>query len=122
MADASILILDDDVDILTLFRMILEKKGYNVVTVSSGREAIKMVKEKKFQVALLDIVLPDIRGDTVAKKIKKIDEGITIIFITGYTKFKDCIKALDIGIHEILLKPISNDELLSTIESALLAI
>ncbi len=116
---ASILIVDDDEDILDLYRTTLEYRGYNVETSKTGLDAIEKAKKNKYQIALLDVVLPDIRGEKVAEKLKKIDESTEIIFITGYSLFQSCLEATQIGISDILLKPITEEELLLAVENAL---
>ncbi len=116
---ASILIVDDDKDILDLYRETLEYVGYSVETSRTGLDAIEKAKKNKYQVALLDVVLPDFRGEKVAEKLKKIDESMEIIFITGYSLFQSCIEATKIGICDILLKPITEEELLLAVENAL---
>ena len=60
-------------------------------------------------------MLPDIRGDKLALELRAIDPNILIIFITGFSYMDDCINALDIGISEILIKPITPNELLDSI-------
>ncbi|MBL7168748.1 response regulator [Candidatus Bathyarchaeota archaeon] len=116
---ASILIVDDDEDILDLYRETLEYRGYSVETSRTGLDAIEKAEKNKYQIALLDVVLPDIRGEKVAEKLKKIDESMEIIFITGYSLFQACIEATNIGICDILLKPITEEELLLAVENAL---
>jgi DNA-binding NtrC family response regulator len=116
---ASILIVDDDEDILDLYRATLEYRGYSVETSLTGLEAIEKAKKNKYQIALLDVVLPDIRGEKVAERLKKIDEAMEIIFITGYSLFQACIEATKFGISDILLKPITEEELLLAVENAL---
>ena len=119
MSLASILIVDDDEDILDLYRMTLEYRGYTVETSKTGLEAIEKTKKNRYQVALLDVVLPDIRGEKVTEKLRDIDESMEIIFITGYSLFQACIEATKIGISDILLKPITEEELLLAVENAL---
>ncbi len=121
MVKASIFILDDDKDILTLFKRLLETNGYSVVTASSGREAMKIIEEKRFHVALLDIIIPDVRGYKIAKKLREVDKNIMIIILTGYSRFKDSVDARDLGIYKKLMKPISNNDLLKTVKSAVSA-
>lgn len=116
----SILVVDDDLDILELLQSMLEEKGFRVVAAPTGEQAVKIAKETEFQVALLDIVLPDVRGDKLAVELKKIDKSIDIIFITGFPGFEDCINALDIGVRDILLKPITVKELLKSVNQVLL--
>jgi DNA-binding NtrC family response regulator len=74
----SILIVDDE-DILDLYRMTLEFRGYNVETSKTGFDALEKAKKNKFQIVLLDVVLPDIRGEKVAERLKKIDASLEII-------------------------------------------
>jgi DNA-binding NtrC family response regulator len=119
LALESILVVDDDRDILDVFQMVLEDEGYHVVTASTGEQAVERAKETGFRVALLDIVLPDIRGDKVALELKRIDDSIEIVFITGYSEFKNCVDALGMGICDILLKPITVEELSRCVKEAL---
>ena len=112
--------MDDDKDILRLFKDTLEKAGYRVVAVSTGRDAITKVKEEEFHLALLDIIMHDVTGDNVAAELRKIDEAIKIIFITGYSRIQDSIKTLDLGISDILIKPITDEELLHAVNLAIL--
>jgi len=111
----SILLVDDDDSILVIFENFLSNNGYNVATSNTASKALDLVKEKKFDVAVLDFILPDIRGDKLALDIKKIQKDIEIIFVTGFSQFETCIKALKIGISEILLKPVTADELVSAV-------
>ena len=117
----SVLVVDDDESIREVFQTLLLGEGFSVETAENGRQAIEKAKEARFDIALLDIVLPDIRGDQVAVEIKKHDDSVRIIFITGYPSFQDCIDALDIGVSEILMKPITSEELLTSINQALVA-
>jgi len=115
----SILIVDDDKDILMLYQLTLLREGYSVNIAFNGQQALKKVKKKKFDLAILDFVLPDLRGDELALKLKELNNSIKLIFITGYHYFKDCIDSLDVGISEILLKPIKFNELVKAVKEAL---
>jgi len=119
MKGKRILMVDDDQTLVTLFQMILQEEGYAVETATSGLQALDVAKKTDFHLVLLDIKLPDIRGDEVARELRKIDDKIGIVLITGYPSFKDCIDALDIGIDEILLKPIGTTELLRVAQEAI---
>jgi len=119
MKGKRILIVDDDQTLVTLFQMILQEEGYAVETATSGLQALDIAKKTDFHLVLLDIKLPDIRGDEVARELRKIDDKIGIVLITGYPSFKNCIDALDIGIDEILLKPIGTTELLRVAQEAI---
>ena len=119
MAPRSVLIVDDDEDILDIFEMTLLEGGYTVETALTGTEALAKAKDLKFDVAILDIVLPDLRGDKLALKLKKGNGDVNIIFVTRYANMQDCINSLNIGVSDILLKPIGEEELLQAVESAL---
>jgi len=119
MKDLPILLVDDDVIQLQTFKKILEVSGYIVHEFETGGEALKFAGEERFGLAVLDIKLPDIRGDDVAKKLRETDPEIPIVLITGYPSMQSCIDALELGIEEILLKPIEGDELVRVAQEAL---
>ncbi len=115
MGKKSILLVDDDDDILFHYKNIIKKNKFNIDTVSSGEQAIKKVKEKKYDIAILDIMIPDMRGDKLALELRHIDQNIVFIFITGFPYMDYCINALDIRIGEILIKPVTTNELIDSI-------
>jgi DNA-binding response OmpR family regulator len=117
MTDKTILLVDDDGDILFHFNNILSNEGYVVESASYGRDAVLKTKEMQFDMAIIDIMLPDTRGDQLAIELRKQNPSIELIFITGFSYMNECIEALDIGISEILIKPISEDELLRSVKS-----
>ena len=119
MSKGSILLVDDDKDILELFQMTLLEDGYSVETAVSGMEALSKVKENKYDVAVLDVVLPDVQGDKLALEIKRHCDSVNIIFITGYANMVDCINSLPIGVSDILLKPITVEELQQAVKDAI---
>lgn len=120
MDEKRILIVDDDESLVDSFQMILRGDGHLVETATTGQQAIDKAKETKIHLAIIDIILPDLRGDEVARQLKRQDEKIGIVLITGYPYFQDCIDALDIGVKEILLKPINAYELIQVAREALL--
>ena len=118
MSKKKILIIDDDKSITTVFKMMLEEQGYNVHTAPSGKEAISLA-EPSYDLVILDIKLPDITGDEVAKVMKERGMADNIVLMTGYPELEDCIDSLGVGIQEILIKPISPDEVLRVAKEAL---
>jgi DNA-binding response OmpR family regulator len=121
MSNKTILVVDDDESLLKIYKKLLESEGYKVVTASTSRDALSNAEKTRFNLAILDIVLPDVQGDELAREMKKMDESIEIIFITGYPEFQSCIDSLDIGVADILLKPLTRDEILRATENALVA-
>jgi len=120
LARESILVMDDDKDILSLFKDTLEEDGYKVVAVSTGRDAVTRAQEEQIHVAILDIIMHDVTGDSVAFELKRINDLIKIIFISGYSRVQDSINALNLGVSEILIKPVTAEELLHAVKLALL--
>lgn len=101
------------------FKTILRRKGYLVETATTGRQALEKAKSTEFHVAILDAELPDMMGAEVASELKKKYDGIHLIIQTGFSGLNGCIDVIDVGIEEILLKPIEADELLRVTKEAL---
>ena len=118
MSEKRILIVDDDKSINDIFKTKLEGHGYTVNTASSGQEALSLA-DSSFDLVILDIKLPDMMGDQVAKVMKESRMADNIVLMTGYPELGDCIDTLGVGIQEILLKPISPDEILRVAREAL---
>ena len=87
MTGESILVVDDDEDQLTQFCSILEKRGYSVEAVGTGGDALECVERRRFQLAVIDVKLPDVSGDEVVRRIKD-DDGIGVILVTGYPELR----------------------------------
>lgn len=110
-----ILIVDDDLDFLDLFSKYFRIKGFSVDVVSSGEEAIEKISDFEFDLMILDIKLPDMLGDEVVKRVRARNEDIEIILITGYPRLQDSIDMLGFRIQEILLKPVTPEEMLKAV-------
>ncbi|MBS7652464.1 MAG: response regulator [Candidatus Bathyarchaeia archaeon] len=119
MKRKSILLVDDDIGLVSTFRMILDGAGYHVDVAATGREALKRFEDSVFDLIILDVMLPDLRGDEVLRCLRRLHRGIKALLITGYSTLQDSIDALGLGVSEILLKPISPEELLRAVREAL---
>jgi len=119
MNEKRILIVEDDEKLLHTYQSILQEEGYFVETATTGNQALDKAKKTKFHLVILDIKLPDIMGDEVAKGIKAGDDKVPIIMITGYPTLQRSIDSLELGIYEILIKPVGIDELLRIVHDAL---
>lgn len=113
-----ILLVDDDETIITPFQLILQNEGYQVDIALTGQQALEKLEEADYQVAIIDIILPDIKGEEIARKIRKQNDDIRFIIITGYSEIADSVEAIDVGIDDILLKPIEPDELLRIVKES----
>lgn len=119
MGKASILIVDDDEDIRRTLRLILEGEGYDVDEAGSGIEAIKKSKEKFYNIALLDIVLPDIQGTQLLKELGETTPKMIKIMVTGYPNLENAVEALNYGADAYLIKPVNFEKLISVVEEKL---
>lgn len=115
----SILIVDDDESIRRTLAMILEEKGYIVDTAENGEEAIRKSMENFYNVALIDIKLPDMEGTRLLTEMKDTVPKMIKIMITGYPTLENAIETVNRGADGYILKPINIDELLSKIEEHL---
>ena len=85
MAEERILIVDDDTSIREMFQSILEEEGFQIGTASTATEALRLIKEEEYDVAILDIILPDTNGMLLFNQIKKIRPQLAknVIFVSG---------------------------------------
>ncbi|MCJ7569733.1 MAG: response regulator, partial [Anaerolineales bacterium] len=93
----NILIVDDDESTRRSLRLILGKKGYETQEAGTGREAIEKAQEAGFDVALLDIRLPDMGGVDLIKPLREKRPDMAVIMITGYASLETAVQALDAG-------------------------
>lgn len=112
----SILIVDDDLGMLQTLNYILTDKGYEVVTVKDGYEAIEKIQEKKFDLALSDIKMPGMNGIEVLKEIKRLSPKTTTVMMTAYTMHEQVKEAKKEGAKEIFTKPLDLDKVISYTE------
>jgi len=115
----TILVVDDDKSILRTFTRILQKNGYEIDTAETGKEAIEKADKKHYDLALVDIRLPDMDGTDLLAKIKKQLQNTIKIMITGFPSIESGVKALDGGADAYLVKPVKPEELLMLIEEKL---
>jgi CheY-like chemotaxis protein len=117
LSKASILIVDDDEDILYFFRVLLEENGYTVSTAATGEEALEKAETNRYDLVLLDYKLTDTSGGVIADKFMKMNESVQIIYITGYS-LKDGEIPGSEAVREVLVKPIPEHMLLRAVSEA----
>jgi DNA-binding response OmpR family regulator len=113
-----VLVVDDDRDILRVFRSILENAGYTVRTAETGKEALSLLNNTEFDVCLVDVKLPDMDGTELLLEMGENPETVKII-ITGFSSEAVGIKAADYGADDFLVKPVKAEELLAMIKQKL---
>ena len=115
----SVLIIDDDKDVADALGVILERQGYRTKIVQNGQDAIAASKKSNYNVALIDIVLPDISGIDLLKRLNEGVPRIRKIIVTGHATLDNAVKAVNLGADAYLMKPVSPDVLLRTIKQQL---
>jgi DNA-binding NtrC family response regulator len=110
-----ILIVDDDTFILSSFSKVLSKRGYEVETSETGKQALEKLKQSHFDLALIDVCLPDMEGPQLLANAKKELEKTVKIMLTGHPSVETSDKAGFEGADTYIVKPIKIDELLSVI-------
>ena len=113
----NILIVDDDDDIIDCYKFIFEYEGFKIECAHSPDEALNKAREKKYVIAILDYVLPNMRGDELAEKLLKIDDTINLIFISGYTHTEETLNRKGIRARRVFMKPINPESLIDAINS-----
>jgi DNA-binding response OmpR family regulator len=111
----SILIIDDDIAILHTFSRIFQRKGYCVTLAERGKDAIEKINSEHFDVALIDLGLPDMEGIELFPLIQSASPNTLKIMLTGKILLQDSIEGAD----ALLRKPITPEKLLSVIDSKL---
>ncbi|RJS80447.1 response regulator [Candidatus Bathyarchaeota archaeon] len=116
---ARILIVDDDEDICKTLSLILQEEGYETDIANTGREAIKKSRENFYNVALLDIKLPDMEGTELLTKMRETSPKMIKIMVTGYPALKNAVEALNRGADAYLMKPVNPEKVIKTIKEKL---
>jgi two-component system nitrogen regulation response regulator NtrX len=116
---AKILIVDDDETVRSTMKIILEDEGYLVDFADCGVEAIQKTREKLYNIAFLDIRLPDMEGIELLQRIKDGVPRTRKIMLTGYPSMQNAIAALNKNADAYLVKPVNIESLLSTVKKQL---
>lgn len=115
----NVLIVDDDKGMCKTLSRIFELDGYRVSTASTGSEGVARVKEDTFNVAVLDIRLPDIDGVELLEIIKKTVPDLSVIMMTAYASVENAIKALNKGADAFVTKPFNIEELRAVVKKSI---
>jgi two-component system response regulator HydG len=116
--EPTILIVDDNEDLLQTFAMILKRRGFSVATAGDGTSAVDKFKEQSFDVTLMDIVMPEMNGVEAFKKMKEMQPGAPVILMTAYSDEELIQTAREEGVRQIVHKPIQIDRLMEMITRA----
>lgn len=112
-----ILIVDDEKPICDLIDMNLTETGYSCASVQNGNDAVKRIETEKFDLILLDVMLPGVNGYDIMEYIRPL--GVPVIFITARHEVRDRVKGLKLGADDYLVKPFDVVELVARVEAVL---
>lgn len=119
MGKESILLVEDEERILRLLELELEYEGYLVSKAGNGLDALELYRSKKWDLILLDIMLPGISGIELLRRIRTNDEHTPVILLTAKDSVEDKVSGLDLGANDYVTKPFQIEELLARIRATL---
>jgi two-component system alkaline phosphatase synthesis response regulator PhoP len=119
MANAKVLVVDDDRKTVDLARLYLEKDGYRILTAYDGKQALDMARQKKPDLVVLDLMLPGLDGFDICRVLRAEGNAVPIIMLTARTLDEDKLLALDLGADDYVTKPFSPRELVARVRAVL---
>jgi len=115
--ETRVLLAEDDKNLGNILQAYLEAKGYPTVLCPNGKIGYETFKRDNFDFCVLDIMMPEMDGFTLAKKIRKIDKDVPILFLSAKAMQEDRIHGFEVGADDYLTKPFSMEELLLRIKA-----
>lgn len=107
MDDFDILFIDDDHHILDIVKQFLSRYGFNITTEKDSTRALELIQSKGFDIVFTDLIMPEIGGLDLLKKIKQQQPETEVVIVTGYGSIETAIQALKMGSYDYLQKPIN---------------
>ena len=111
-----ILVVDDDTQVCKTVGMILQENGYHVQTFTQPRQSLQAVRKNPFDIALVDIKMPDLNGLELVEKVKIEDARVAIIVMTAYPDVQTAAETMRLGARDYITKPFREEQLLSAVE------
>jgi DNA-binding NtrC family response regulator len=118
MEPIRILVIDDERTICEGCRLSLSDKGWVVDTCLSGTNGLKLLLGGEYELALLDMKLPDMHGMDILRRVKKEKPGVYVIVMTGYSSVPNAVEAMKLGAFDYLAEPFTDDELWISVQRA----
>lgn len=114
-----ILFIDDEPDACRLFKKIVEKEGFNIITATTAKDGLALYKKELPHIIFLDIVMPGKDGINMLKEIHKINPKQIVIMITGFGEIESVRKAMRFGAYDYISKPFDMKAIINSIKDAL---
>jgi len=115
---STILIVDDDKQVLRSLKIWFTNEGFNTIIVSKGSEALEVVKKMPIDAALVDLRMSKEDGIDISEKLKKIDEHLKIIIMTGFPSYETAVSAMKAGVSDYISKGSSNEKIMTIVKRA----
>ncbi len=119
MSATKVLYVEDELFLGKIVRESLESRGFEVIMEGDGAKVLELFKKTKPEICILDVMLPNKDGFTIADEIREIDEDVPIIFLTAKTQTEDVVKGFSLGGNDYIRKPFSMEELIVRIQNLL---
>jgi DNA-binding NtrC family response regulator len=119
MKKKNVLIVDDDPDVLALLEGLLKKLEYNPYVAANGEEAVRVIDNNKIDVVVSDLVMPEMNGMELLKRVKSRKGDIPFVMITGHPSIETAVEAIKKGAYDYLTKPFQVEEVRIKIDRAL---
>jgi DNA-binding NtrC family response regulator len=116
---SSILIVDDDLNVLEVLEARLQSAGFDTFKAENGRDALRLIKDNKIDLLISDMKMPGMSGMEVLAKARALQPGLPIIFLTAYGTIPDAVKAVKAGAVDYLAKPFDGRELVFKLRKVL---
>lgn len=117
--ETKILLAEDDLNLGQLLRTFLKSKGFDVSLAQNGQIAFEKFSKKSFDFCILDVMMPEMDGFTLAREIRETDKKVPILFLTAKSMKDDKLEGFSIGADDYLTKPFAMEELLARINAIL---
>ena len=115
----TVLIVEDEKSLSQILKFNIELEGYLTIIAENGLAALELFKQKKIELVLLDVMLPNISGFDVCVEMKKVNPKIPIIFLSAKSESEDRIRGLRNGADDYLIKPFGMEELFARVRAVL---
>lgn len=117
MEKTKVLLVEDDSNLGNLLKDYLEDKGYSTVLAVNGKQGYDVFSKDKFNICILDVMMPIKDGYTLAKEIRAVDANVPIVFLTAKSMKEDAIEGFNVGADDYITKPFSMEELLLRVKA-----
>ena len=119
MIKRRILVVDDEDNLRTMLVAALKFEGYDVTAATNGREGLRSVKESKPDLIVLDVMMPELDGFGMLKRLRETGDRTPVVFLTAKDTSADAVQGLGLGADDYLAKPFSLEELVARVEAVM---